>query len=80
MGPFFMQLILLNVVLTTYSVCFEEQPGRLILLSLINPLTYGLSMELLRFISLLDEIIGLPMSWNKLARTGNIERKTSKAK
>jgi biofilm PGA synthesis N-glycosyltransferase PgaC len=70
LGPYFLQLTVLDVVLSTYSVIYEKQAARLILLAMVNRLTYGLSMEVLRFCSILDEMAGLPMNWNKLQRKG----------
>ena len=70
LGPFFAQLTLLDVILTTYSSFFEPHLGNLVVLSLINRLTYGLAMEVLRFFSILDELVALPMNWNKLQRKG----------
>lgn len=70
MGAYFLQLCLLDVILTTYSVLLERQMVTLVLLATINRLTYGLSMEVLRFFSILDEVLGLPMNWNKLERKG----------
>ena len=70
LGPFFAQLTLLDLVLTSYSVVFERSVGTLVFLSVINRTTYGLAMEVLRFFSVIDEIFGLPMNWNKLERKG----------
>ena len=70
LSPFFIQLTLLDTILAAYSVLFEHEVGALVFLSLVNRLTYGLAMEILRFFSILDELIGLPMNWNKLQRKG----------
>ncbi len=70
LGPFFLQLMTLDVILTVYSVLTERQVVSLVLLSMVNRLTYGLSLEVLRFFSIIDEVLGLPMSWNKLERKG----------
>lgn len=70
LGPYFIQLTVLDMVLTTYSVFTEKALVKLVFLSLINRLTYGLSLEVLRFFSLIDELVGLPMNWGKLQRKG----------
>ena len=70
LGPYFIQLTLLDVILVAYSVFSEKSSGALIFLAFINRLTFGLSMEVLRFFSLIDELAGLPMNWNKLQRKG----------
>lgn len=70
LGPYFIQLTVLDMVLTTYSVFTEKALPKLVFLSLINRLTYGLSLEVLRFFSLIDELVGLPMNWGKLQRKG----------
>jgi biofilm PGA synthesis N-glycosyltransferase PgaC len=70
LGPFFIQLTVLDLILTTYAVMSEPEALSLVVLSTVNRLTYGLSMEVLRFFSILDELIGLPMNWNKLVRKG----------
>ena len=70
LGPYFIQLTLLDVILVAYSVFQERSSAGLIFLAFINRLTYGLSMEVLRFFSLVDELVGLPMNWNKLQRKG----------
>ncbi len=70
LSPYFLQLTLLDMVLTAYSVFSEKQVLSLIALAGLNRLTYGLSMEIVRFFSVLDELIGLPMNWNKLQRKG----------
>ena len=69
-GPFFLQLTLLDLILSIYSVLFESHMVSLVFLSILNRASYGLSMEIIRFVSLLDELLGLPMNWNKLARKG----------
>jgi cellulose synthase/poly-beta-1,6-N-acetylglucosamine synthase-like glycosyltransferase len=70
LGAFFVQLTLLDIILTAYSVLFERSMGALVMLAGINRLTYGLSMEVLRFFAMVDEMAGLPMNWNKLVRKG----------
>jgi len=69
-GPFFLQLTILDLILSAYIVLFENNRVSLVLLSLFNRASYGLSMEIIRFVSLLDELLGLPMNWNKLDRKG----------
>lgn len=70
MGPFFLQLALLEMLLSTYCLITEPKIFVLSIYSLINRATYGLSMEAVRFLSLIDELLGLPMNWNKLNRKG----------
>jgi hypothetical protein len=70
LGPYFIQLTLLDGVLTVYSLFAERGLMGQLLLSMVNRLTYGLSLEVVRFFSMLDEVFGLPMNWGKLVRRG----------
>ena len=38
--------------------------------SVATGVTYGFSMEVVRFFSLIDECFSIPMNWNKLPRQG----------
>jgi len=69
-GQFFLQLTLLDMILATFCVMFESQPIRLVGYAVINRITYGFGLEILRFFSIVDEFLGLPMSWAKLVRKG----------
>ena len=70
LGPFYISLTLLDAFLTLYSVVTEKQNFMLLLLSVVNRITYGLFLEVIRFFSFMDEILGIPMKWGKLIRKG----------
>ena len=69
-GQFFLQLTLLDIILAIFCVMFEEHSIKLVAYSLVNRISYGLALEILRFFSIIDELLGLPMSWAKLVRKG----------
>lgn len=70
-GYFFGQLVILDVILALFCLALEKDKHfSLLFYALINRFTYGMSLEILRFFSLLDEIMGLPLSWGKLVRKG----------
>jgi cellulose synthase/poly-beta-1,6-N-acetylglucosamine synthase-like glycosyltransferase len=69
-GPFFLGLVCLDIILTFFSSYTEGQVGKMALLTILNRMTYGLSLEILRFYSMLDEILGVPMKWGILKRKG----------
>lgn len=70
MGPFFIGLTLLDLTLILYSIIIERELGSLFFLGIFNRLTYGLSLEVVRFFSIFDEIFRLPMKWGRLKRKG----------
>lgn len=70
LGPFYISLTLLDIFLTLYSVITEKQNFVLLSLSVFNRLTYGLFLEVIRFFSLIDEVLGNPMKWGTLIRKG----------
>lgn len=69
-GQFFLQLMTLDLILTVFCIATESQSLLLIPYSILNRMTYGLGLEILRFFAVIDEVLGLPMSWAKLARKG----------
>jgi biofilm PGA synthesis N-glycosyltransferase PgaC len=69
-GEFFLQLMMLDVTLALFCVALENGSFKLLAASLLNRFTYGFAMEILRFFSIVDEVLGLPMSWAKLERKG----------
>ena len=69
-GPFFFGLILMDATIALYSILFERQIISLFFLSIFSRLTYGFSLEIMRFYSMIDEIIGVPMKWGVLVRKG----------
>lgn len=69
-GQFFAGLTLLDMVLALYSVFTDRQSILLVVLGGVNRVTYGLALEILRFLSLIDEAFGIPMNWGKLVRKG----------
>ncbi len=70
LGPYFMGLTILDMVLSLYSIVMEKKMGILFVLSLFNRVTYGLALEIVRFFSLLDEVFNLPMKWGEMKRKG----------
>lgn len=69
-GNFFLQLTFLDVTLTVFCIAIQGYSLNLIFYSIFNRVTYGLGLEILRFLSIIDEVFNLPMSWAKLARKG----------
>ena len=69
-GYFFIQLMFLDVVLALYCSIADSSPFSLVGYSILNRFTYGFSLEIVRFLSIIDECINLPMSWGKLTRKG----------
>ncbi|ATH07776.1 hypothetical protein BIY24_07390 [Halobacteriovorax marinus] len=70
MGPYFVGLTLLDVALCFYSIIMERQVFSLLILSFLNRLTYGLLLEVIRFFSIFDELLKIPMKWGVLERKG----------
>lgn len=70
MGPYFIGLTLLDVALCFYSIISERRIGYLLILSFLNRLTYGLLLEVIRFFSIFDELLKVPMKWGVLVRKG----------
>lgn len=70
MGPYFIGLTLLDLTLCLYSIIMEKEISLLFLLGLINRVTFGLGMEVIRFFSIVDEIFNIPMKWGVLSRKG----------
>ena len=69
-GYFFYQLVVLDMTVTLFCVVSERRSFNLIFYSAINRVTYGFSMEVVKFFSILDEFLQLPMTWSKLERKG----------
>ncbi len=67
---FFMQITLLDLAMTAYCAVVTPEIIALVSLAALNRLTYGLALEIIRFFSSLDELLSLPMNWNKLQRKG----------
>ena len=70
MGPYFIGLTLLDVALCFYSIITERKIFSLLILSFLNRLTYGLVLEVIRFFSIFDELLKIPMKWGVLVRKG----------
>jgi cellulose synthase/poly-beta-1,6-N-acetylglucosamine synthase-like glycosyltransferase len=70
LGAFFFQLTFMDVLLALYCVIMEQNTVKLVFLSVFNRLTYGFSLDVLRFLSIFDEMLALPMNWGKLKRRG----------
>lgn len=69
-GPFFIGLTLMDAILALYSIITENEIKMLFFLAILGRITYGFFLEILRFFSMLDEILSLPMKWGKLERKG----------
>lgn len=69
-GHYFSQLVILDLVIVIYCLLSEKFSFRLLILAFFNRFTYGLALETHRFFSMIDELLGLPMSWGKLKRKG----------
>lgn len=70
-GYFFGQLIILDMILAIFCLITEKDNHiSLMIYALLNRFTYGMSLEILRFFALFDEILGLPLAWGKLVRKG----------
>jgi len=70
-GYFFGQLIILDVTLAIFCLALETHMNFwLVFYAIMNRFTYGMSLEILRFFSIFDEIMGLPLYWGKLVRKG----------
>ncbi len=61
---------LIDLLLIAYCVYEEKDALRLLGLSFLYRSTYGLFMEILRFLCWLDEFFNVPMSWGSLNRKG----------
>jgi cellulose synthase/poly-beta-1,6-N-acetylglucosamine synthase-like glycosyltransferase len=70
LGSYFIGLTLLDLSLTLFSMITERNVKPFFMLSIINRVTYGLFLETLRFFAIIDELLGIPMSWGQLKRTG----------
>ncbi|MCB9062549.1 MAG: glycosyltransferase family 2 protein [Halobacteriovoraceae bacterium] len=70
LGPYFIGLTLLDLTLSFYSILTERQIIGLTFLAAINRVTFGLWLEVLRFLALVDELLLIPMNWGKLKRKG----------
>ena len=70
LGAYFIGLTLLDLILSLFSMITERELKGYFLLSLINRVTYGFSLEIIRFFSLIDELFGIPMKWGTLQRKG----------
>lgn len=70
LGPFFLGLTILDFTVTLFAVVSEQGLYRLTLMAILNRVTFGFSMEILRFFSFIDELFGIPMKWGQLERKG----------
>ncbi len=69
-GPFFLGLILVDVAVVLYSIFTDKKLLSLFVLSVFSRFTFGFALEIMRFYSMVDEIIKVPMKWGKLTRKG----------
>jgi len=69
-GPFFAGLTLMDGTLALYSIITEREVKSMILLAVIGRLTYGFMLEIIRFYSMVDELLNIPMKWGRLTRKG----------
>ena len=70
LGSYFLGLTLLDLSLTLFSMITERNIKPFFMLAILNRVTYGLFLETLRFFAIIDELLGIPMSWGQLKRTG----------
>lgn len=70
LGAYFIGLTMLDLTLAAYSVYTEKHVVSYVFLALVNRLTFGLGMEVIRFFAMLDEMLKVPMTWGKLIRKG----------
>ena len=69
-GPFFAGLTIVDATLALYSIITEREVKSLIFLAIIGRLTYGFMLEIIRFYSMEDELLNIPMKWGQLTRKG----------
>lgn len=70
LGPFFIGLTVLDLSICLYSIIMEKSIGVLFILGIFNRVTYGLCLEVIRFLSIIDEVFKLPMKWGTIKREG----------
>ncbi len=70
LGPYFFGLVCLDVTLGFFATYTEGQATKITILTIMNRMTYGLALEIIRFFSFVDEILGVPMKWGTLNRKG----------
>ncbi|MCO4755116.1 MAG: glycosyltransferase family 2 protein [Bacteriovoracaceae bacterium] len=69
-GPFFAGLVAMDAAIALYSILTERQVGSLFFLSIVSRITYGFSLEVMRFYAMIDEILRIPMKWGTISRKG----------
>ncbi|MCO4792203.1 MAG: glycosyltransferase [Bacteriovoracaceae bacterium] len=69
-GPFFAGLTLMDGTLALYAIITEREVKSMIFLAIIGRITYGFMLEIIRFYSMVDEILNIPMKWGALTRKG----------
>lgn len=69
-GPFLLGLMLVDSSIALYAVFTEKEVKSLFFLSIIGRLTYGLFLEIMRFLSMIDELFKIPMRWGEQIRKG----------
>ena len=69
-GPFFFGLIMMDMTIALYSIIFDKKVFGLFFLSIVSRVTYGFSLEIMRFYAMIDELMNIPMKWGTLTRKG----------
>lgn len=70
MGAHFLGLVELDLALSLYAISTERNIAGYFLLSIINRITYGFSLEIMRFFAIIDEMFQIPMRWGTIERKG----------
>ncbi len=70
LGIHFLGLIELDMAIALYSLSTERNAGGYFLLSFLNRVTYGFALEVLRFFTIFDELLRVPMKWGTIERKG----------
>jgi hypothetical protein len=65
-------LTVLDVLIAVHAILMEDEDMKLALYSLFYRFFYILIIDVTKVFATLEELIGLDMSWGKLARKGRI--------
>lgn len=73
MGAYFFGLVELDLAMSLYAIATERHVAGYFLLSILNRVTFGFALEVMRFFSILDEMLRIPMKWGVLERKGLVK-------
>jgi len=65
-------LTILDILIAVYAVVMERESFSLVFYSILYPFFYVLIIDVCKVFATLEELVGLDMSWGKLARKGRI--------